>query len=202
VCRLCRREGVKLFLKGHRCYTPKCPIEKHRMAPGQHGDKRPRHTSDFRPYLREKQKVRRIYGVGEAQFRRFFRMAAKARGATGEALLQLLERRLDNVVFRLGFAASRPQARQIVNHGHILVNGRKVNIASYLVRPGDVFSVREASRSSPLFQARAEEAGGRAVPAWLDRDLAAWRGTVLRLPERSEVEMNVNERLIVEYYSR
>lgn len=201
VCRLCRREGVKLFLKGHRCYTPKCPIEKHRMPPGQHGDIRPK-SSDFRPYLREKQKVRRIYGVGERQFQRVFRLASKSRGATGEALLSLLERRLDNVVFRLGFASSRPEARQIVSHGHIAVNGRRVNIPSLLVRAGDVIAVRQRSRALPFFKARVESAASRSVPEWLSRDLSAMEGTVVRLPERSELDSAINERLIVEYYSR
>jgi small subunit ribosomal protein S4 len=193
---------MKLFLKGHRCYSPKCPIEKHRMPPGQHGDKRPRRSSDFRPYLREKQKVRRIYGMREGQFRRYFRLADKAKGVTGETLLQLLERRLDNVVFRLGFAASRPEARQMVTHGHFAVNGRKVDIPSFLVRPGDVVAVRERSRSLALLKQRAEEAEARTVPEWLVRDLTAMQGTVARLPQREELDLHVNERFIVEYYSR
>ncbi len=202
VCRLCRREGMKLFLKGHRCYSPKCPIERHRMPPGQHGDKRPRRSSDFRPYLREKQKVRRIYGMGEGQFRRYFRVATKSKGVTGEALLRLLERRLDNVVFRLGFASSRPEARQLVTHGHFLVNERRVNVPSFLVREGDVVGVRQRSRALPLLRRRLEEAESRTVPDWLVRDLAGAQGTVARLPEREQLDMSVNERLIVEYYSR
>lgn len=202
VCRLCRREGMKLFLKGHRCYSPKCPIEKRANPPGQHGDKRPRRTSDFRPYLREKQKVRRIYSVGERQFRGYFRVATKSKGVTGEALLRILERRLDNVVFRLGFSSSRPEARQLVRHGHFNVNGRRVDIPSFLVRPGDVICVREKSRARPLFKDRIAEAESRAVPEWLVRDLTAMQGTVSRLPERENCDAHIQERLIVEFYSR
>jgi len=204
VCRLCRREGVKLFLKGHRCYTPKCPIEKHANPPGQHGDRRGRRggASDYRPYLREKQKVRRYYGLEERQFRRYFALASKAKGVTGEALLQLLERRLDNVVFRLGFASSRPEARQIVRHGHVLVNGKAANIPSILLRAGDVVSIRESSRSRSWFRNVRERAEARTVPDWLQRDLDALSGTLVKLPTRDSVEIPVNERLIVEYYSR
>ena len=202
VCRLCRREGMKLFLKGHRCYSPKCPIERRANPPGQHGDKRPRRTSDFRPYLREKQKVRRIYSVGERQFRGYFRVASKSKGVTGEALLRLLERRLDNVVFRLGFASSRPEARQLVRHGHFNVNGRRVDIPSFLVRAGEVVAVRDKSRARALFKERAAEAESRSVPEWLQRDLTAWQGTVVRLPERDTIDAHIQERLIVEYYSR
>ncbi len=202
VCRLCRREGTKLFLKGHRCYSPKCPIEKRRNPPGQHGDKRPRRTSDFRPYLREKQKVRRIYGVQERQFGRYFRIASKSKGVTGEALLTILERRLDNAVFRLGFASSRPEARQVVRHGHITVNGRRVNIPSYLLRAGDIIAVAEKSRVRPIFKDRAADAESRPVPAWLSRDLTTMSGTVVSLPEREALDSSIQERLIVEYYSR
>ena len=202
VCRLCRREGMKLFLKGHRCYSPKCPIEKRSNPPGQHGDKRPRRTSDYRPYLREKQKVRRIYGVLEGQFRRYFTIASKSKGVTGEALLTILERRLDNVVFRLGFATSRPEARQVVRHGHITVNGRRVNIPSFIVRAGDVVTVAEKSRARPIFKDRAAEAESRSVPEWLSRDLSTMSGTVVRIPERENVDANIQERLIVEFYSR
>ena len=202
VCRLCRREGMKLFLKGHRCYSPKCPIEKRSNPPGQHGDKRPRRTSDYRPYLREKQKVRRIYGVLEGQFRRYFKIATKSKGVTGEALLTILERRLDNVVFRLGFATSRPEARQVVRHGHIVVNGRRVNIPSFIVRAGDVIAVAEKSRARPVFKDRAAEAESRSVPDWLSRDLATMSGTVLRAPERESIDPSIQERLIVEFYSR
>ncbi len=204
VCRLCRREGLKLFLKGHRCYSPKCPIEKRANPPGQHGDRRGgrRSTSDFRPYLREKQKVRRAYGVAERQFRGYFRLASKSKGVTGDALLRLLERRLDNVIFRLGFASSRPEGRQLVRHGHFNVNGRRVDIPSFLVRSGDVITVREKSRALPLFKERAEEAASRTVPDWLSRDLTAMQGVVTQLPEREAVDLPVQERLIVEYYSR
>ncbi len=193
---------MKLFLKGHRCYSPKCPIEKRANPPGQHGDKRPRKTSDFRPYLREKQKVRRIYGVLEGQFRGYFRLASKAKGVTGETLLTILERRLDNAVFRLGFATSRPEARQVVRHGHITVNGRRVNIPSFLVRAGDVIAVAEKSRAKSAFKDRAAEAESRAVPEWLSRDLTTMSGTVVRIPERENIDPNIQERLIVEYYSR
>ena len=202
VCRLCRREGTKLFLKGHRCYSPKCPIEKRKSPPGQHGDKRPRRTSDYRPYLREKQKVRRIYGVMEGQFGHYFRIASKSKGVTGEALLTLLERRLDNVVFRLGLATSRPEGRQIVRHGHIVVNGRRVDIPSFLVRAGDIVGVAEKSRARPVFKERAEDAEARSVPDWLSRDLTTMSGTVVRVPGRDSTDPTIQERLIVEYYSR
>lgn len=202
VCRLCRREGMKLFLKGHRCYSPKCPIEKRSNPPGQHGDKRPRRSSDFRPYLREKQKVRRIYGVLEGQFRRYFTIATKSKGVTGEALLTILERRLDNVVFRFGFASSRPEARQVVRHGHITVNGRRVDIPSFIVRAGDVVAVAEKSRARPIFKDRAAEAESRSVPDWLSRDLTTMSGTIVRIPERENIDQTIQERLIVEFYSR
>lgn len=204
VCRLCRREGTKLFLKGYRCYSPKCPIEKHAAAPGQHGDRRGRRggNSDYRPYLREKQKVRRYYGLGEGQFSRYFVRAGKSKGVTGEALLQLLERRMDNIVFRLGFASSRPEARQLVRHRHFLLNGRRADIPSILLKTGDVVSVREGSRGKALFKTAAERAEARSVPAWLSRDIEAMRGTMVQLPTRESVEISVNERLIVEYYSR
>lgn len=202
VCRLCRREGTKLFLKGHRCYGPKCPIEKRKAPPGQHGDKRPRRTSDFRPYLREKQKVRRIYGMQEGQFSHYFRIASKSKGVTGEALLTLLERRLDNVVFRLGFATSRPEGRQVVRHRHVTVNGRRVDVPSFLVRVGDVVAIAEKSRARPVFKERAAEAESRSVPDWLSRDLTVMSGTVVRLPERAALDSTIQERLIVEYYSR
>jgi small subunit ribosomal protein S4 len=202
VCRLCRREGTKLFLKGHRCYSPKCAIERRRNPPGQHGDKRPRGNSAYRPYLREKQKVRRIYGVQERQFGRYFRIASKSKGVTGEALLAILERRLDNVVFRLGFASSRPEARQVVRHGHVAVNGRRVDIPSFLLRAGDVIAVAEKSRARPVFKDRAAEAESRSVPPWLSRDLSTMSGTVVALPDRAALDPSIQERLIVEYYSR
>jgi len=193
---------MKLFLKGHRCYSPKCPIEKRASPPGQQNEKKRPRPSDFRPYLREKQKVRRLYSVGERQFRGYFRLASKSKGVTGEALLRILERRLDNVVFRLGFASSRPEARQLVRHGHFNVNGRRVDIPSFLVRIGDVVLVREKSRALPLFKDRAAEAEARAVPEWLVRDLTAMQGTVSRLPERENMDAHIQERLIVEFYSR
>jgi small subunit ribosomal protein S4 len=194
---------MKLFLKGHRCYGPKCPIEKRANPPGQHGGDRKRgRASDYRPYLREKQKVRRIYGVGERQFRGYFHVAAKSKDVTGTVLLRTLERRLDNVVFRLGFATSRPEARQVVDHGHVLVNGRRVDRPSFLVRPGDVIRLREKSRALPVFKDRLAFGESRVVPDWLERDLDAAQGTVLRLPEREALDATIQERLIVEYYSR
>ncbi|MFZ5816906.1 MAG: 30S ribosomal protein S4 [Bacillota bacterium] len=200
VCRLCRREGVKLYLKGEKCYSDKCPVVKRATPPGQHGLSR-RKMSEYAIQLREKQKARRFYGVLEKQFARYFDLATRKKGVTGEVLLQTLERRLDNVVYRLGFAASRAEARQIVKHSHIEVNGRKVNIPSYLVREGDVIAVRETSRDHK----RVKEllAGGpRTVPAWLSLEHEALRGTVVRMPSRDEIDAPVQEHLIVELYSR
>lgn len=201
LCRLCRREGVKLFLKGDRCYTPKCAVERKGYPPGQHGQER-RKLSEYGLHLREKQKVRRFYGVLERQFRRYVGEAMRARGVTGTALLRLLERRLDNVVYRLGFAASPAEARQMVSHGHFLVNGRKVNIPSFLVRQGDVIEVREKSRSLPRLKELAEAAAGRRIPDWLSADHEAMKATVLRYPEREEIDLPVKEQLIVEHYAR
>ena len=200
VCRLCRREGVKLYLKGEKCYTDKCPVVKRNTPPGMHGTSRKK-PSEYGIQLREKQKARRFYGVLEGQFRRYFELAARKKGVTGEVLLQLLERRLDNVLYRTGFAASRPEARYIVRHGHIAVNGHKVDIPSYLVREGDTISVREGSKE----HARIKElvaAGVRAVPQWLSVEAEAMRGTVVRLPNRDEIDAPVQEHLIVELYSR
>jgi len=206
VCKLCRREGMKLYLKGERCFTPKCALERRNYPPGQHGPTRRsrRKVSDFGRQLREKQKVRRIYGVYERQFRRYFRQAVKAKGMTGTALLQLLERRLDNVVYRMGLANSRAQARQLVTHGHITVNGHKVDIASYSVRPGDVIGIKETSRKKRYFKELAEEFGqGRTPPKWLAVDPANMSATVVALPEREDIQdITINEQLIVEYYSR
>ena len=203
VCRLCRREGMKLFLKGERCYTPKCAIDKRNQPPGMHGAKRARRKeSDFGRQLREKQKVRRIYGVYERQFRRYFRQAVKIKGLTGSTLLQLLEQRLDNVVFRLGFADSRNQARQLVTHGHFLVNGRKVDIPSYSVRPGDFVQVAPASRSNAFFKETADLVGKHVPPKWLTLDPAAMAGRVTALPSRDDIDISINEQLVVEYYSR
>ncbi|MBY6274781.1 30S ribosomal protein S4 [Symbiobacterium thermophilum] len=200
VCRLCRREGVKLYLKGEKCYSDKCPVVKRATPPGQHGASR-RKPTEYAIQLREKQKARRYYGVLERQFERYFEMASRKKGVTGEVLLQTLERRLDNVVYRMGFAASRAEARQIVKHSHIEVNGRKVNIPSYLVREGDVVAVRESSREHKRIKELAA-AATRTVPAWLSVDPEALRGTVLRLPNRDEIDTPVQEQLIVEFYSR
>lgn len=201
LCRLCRREGVKLFLKGDRCYTPKCAVERKGQPPGQHGRER-RKLSEYGVHLREKQKVRRFYGVLERQFRRYVARAMRTRGVTGTALLRLLERRLDNVVHRAGLAASRAEARQLVNHGHFQVNGRKVDVPSYLLRQGDVVEVREGSRSLPRFKELAEAAAARRLPDWLSADYEAMRVHVLRYPEREEIDLPVKEQLIVEHYAR
>ncbi len=204
VCKLCRREGEKLFLKGERCYSPKCSFEKHGYPPGQHGRmaRFQRRESDYARQLRAKQKARRIYGVLERQFRRYYREAQRRRGLTGLNLLQILESRLDNVVYRLGFASSRAQARLLVTHGHFNVNGRRTDIPSMLLRPGDVVEVREGSHKRPYFKELAAVAESRSVPEWLSRDLNTLSGTVLRLPERAEIDGNLEEQLIVEYYSR
>ena len=202
VCRLCRREGEKLYLKGDKCFSRKCPVERRQYAPGQHGQARPQKLSDYGVQLREKQKMRRIYGVRERQFRNYMKEALRRRGVTGETLLQLLEMRLDNVVYRLGLASSRSQARQFVSHGHILVNGRRVNIPSYLTKPGDVIGVAESARSIPPILASIESAGGRALPAWLQFDANRMAGTVLSAPVRDEIDTDVQESLIVEFYSR
>lgn len=200
VCRLCRREGVKLYLKGEKCYSDKCPVVKRATPPGQHGVSR-RKQSEYALQLREKQKARRFYGVLEKQFERYFDLASRKKGVTGEVLLQILERRLDNVVYRMGFAASRAEARQIVKHSHVEVNGRKVNIPSYLVREGDVVAVGESSRDHKRLKELAA-AATRTVPAWLSVEAEALRGTVLRLPNRDEIDAPVQEHLIVELYSR
>ncbi len=203
VCKLCRREGMKLFLKGERCYSPKCAIEDRNYPPGMHGQKRSRRkTSDFGRQLREKQKVRRIYGVLERQFRGYFRQALKAKGVTGATLLQLLELRLDNVVFRMGFATSRAQARQLVTHGHLVVNGHKVDIASYAVHPGDVVQVGEISRALPYFKNLLQFSSRGSSPKWLIVDMPALSGRVTELPGRDDIDIPINEQLIVEFYSR
>lgn len=202
VCRLCRREGIKLFLKGERCYSEKCAINRRAFPPGQHGQRRRAKMSDHGLQLREKQKARRIYGVLEKQFRRYYVMANRAKGVTGERLLQLLEIRLDNVVYRLGFAESRSQARQLVNHGHFTVNGQKVDIPSYLVKENDEITVRESSRNSAYFKELGEVIGGRRTPEWLTMDAANFVGRVVRLPERDDIDIPVEEHHIVEMYSR
>lgn len=201
VCRLCRREGAKLFLKGDRCYTDKCAIDRRAYAPGQHGQMRKK-VSEYGVQLREKQKARRIYGVLENQFRRYFHEADRVKGITGDNLLRLLERRLDNVVFRLGFASSRTEARQLVKHGHFTVNGRKVNIPSYLVRVGEEIAVREKSKASNRFKELAEAAAHKTPPAWLESDKENLIGRVLALPSREEIDVPIEEHLIVELYSR
>jgi|SRR5450830_256724 len=205
VCRMCRREGEKLFLKGSRCFTPKCAFEKRGFPPGMHGkttSTRPDRVSDYGKQLRAKQKARREYGVFERQFRRYYSEALRLRGLTGMNLLQKLETRLDNVVYRLGFASSRAQARQLVNHGHFTVNSNRADIPSYDVHPDDVITVSETSKDTVYFKNLKEEAEGRTVPTWLARDVTTFSGRVLRLPERSEIDGNLNEQLIVEYYSR
>jgi small subunit ribosomal protein S4 len=202
VCRLCRREGMKLFLKGERCYTEKCAIEKRNLPPGQHGKARKAKLVGYGLQLREKQKVKRIYGVLENQFRRYFETAERTRGITGETLLQLLERRLDNVIYRLGLATSRPQARQLVRHGHFLINGRKVDIPSYSLKAGDVVSVRASSAQAPVLQHAMEEVKGRGIPEWLTFDAGALSGRIVSLPTRAQINLPVQEQLIVELYSK
>jgi small subunit ribosomal protein S4 len=202
VCRLCRREGMKLFLKGERCYTDKCGIEKRNLPPGQHGKSRKAKLVGYGVQLREKQKVKRIYGVLENQFRRYFESAARHRGVTGVMLLQALETRLDNVVYRLGFATSRPQARQLVRHGHFLINGKKVDIPSYAVKMGDEVRVREASAKSAVVAHAIDEVKGRGVPEWLQVDAANTLGRVLSIPTREQINLPVQEQLIVELYSK
>ena len=201
VCRLCRREGMKLFLKGERCYTGKCAIDRRAYAPGQHGQSRGRKPSEYGIQLREAQKVRRIYGVQEKQFRSYFDKASRQKGVTGENLLRLLERRLDNVVFQLGFATSRPEARQLVRHGHFTVNGRRVNIPSFLVRVDDVVAVREASKSSPRIKEILSNLD-RTPPKWMSLDTNAATGTIIALPDREDIQLPIQEHLIVERYSR
>jgi small subunit ribosomal protein S4 len=201
VCRLCRREGMKLYLKGEKCYTDKCPVAKDTTPPGMHGPSR-RKPSDFAVRLREKQRLRRFYGVYEAQFKRYFQAAARAKGVTGTRLLQLLETRLDNMVYRLGIASSRKEGRQLVAHGHIAVDGRRVTVPSFLVRPGSTVGVVEGSKALPRFKALVGNAPGRGLPAWLEYTPDTLTGRVLALPAREDIDAPVHEQLIVEYYSR
>lgn len=201
-CRLCRREGIKLFLRGDRCKTNKCALERRKSVPGAPPGAARKKLSIYGMQLREKQKVKRIYGVLEAQFRRYFEMAKKMPGNTGENLLSLLERRLDNVCYLLGFAKSRNQARQLVRHGHVLVNGKKVDIPSYLVNVNDIIEVRENSRNIPFVVESLEERKTFDVPTWLELDKEHFRGRVVRFPERSDVTFPINETLIVELYSK
>lgn len=200
-CKLCRREGAKLYLKGDRCYTGKCAIDRRSYAPGQHGQSRKKIT-EYGLQLRAKQKARRIYGILEKQFHNYFVEANRQQGVTGDNLLRLLERRLDNVVFRLGLASSRNEARQLVTHGHFEVNGRKVNIPSFLVRVGDEIEVREGSRKSALIKELVERAAEKTPPAWLEYDAEQAKGRVIALPTREQIDVPVEEHLIVELYSR
>ncbi len=203
VCRLCRREGMKLFLKGERCHTAKCAIEKRNFVPGQHGKERKAKIVGYGLQLREKQKVRRIYGVLEAQFRNTYAKAVKMKGITGENLLASLERRLDNVIFRMGLAASRSQARQIVRHGHIQVNGRKVNIPSFVVRPGEEITVRESSKNNPTILSSRDATAHAPAPSWMDVDREGLKGRIISNPRRDElVQIPITEQLIVELYSK
>lgn len=205
VCKLCRREGEKLFLKGERCFSPKCSFDKRDYAPGQHGrnmSRRKKRESDYGRQLRAKQRARRVYGVFERQFSRYYKVALQRRGLTGLNLLQILESRLDNVVYRMGFASSRSEARLMVTHGHFIVNGRRTDIPSMLLKDGDELSVREGSRKLTYFKGLGDLAEKRNSPAWLERDAKTLAGKVGRLPERSEIDGSLNEQLIVEYYSR
>ena len=201
VCRLCRRDLVKLYLKGERCYTSKCAIERRKSQPGQHG-LRQRKLADYGIQLREKQKLKRIYRVLERQFRSYYKEAVRRKGVTGEILLQLLELRFDNAVFRAGFAASRRQARQLVNHGHFTVNGKRVNIPSYILRPGDVLAVAESSRDAGAIVEAVNSVGGRRSTEWLSVDVKALQAQVRSCPTRDQIDTQINEALIVEFYSR
>ncbi len=202
VCRLCRREGMKLFLKGAKCFTDKCPVEKRNYAPGQHGKDRKAKVVGYGLQLREKQKTKRIYFTQENQFRNYFEYAARQKGVTGEVLLQQLERWLDNVVYRLGFATSRRQARQLVRHGHVQVDGRKVNIPSYEVAQGEEIAIRENSRKLPVLEIAKDFASHQNAPTWLEIDRDNYKGRVLALPKREDIQLPVNEQLIVELYSK
>ena len=202
VCRQCRREGEKLFLKGDRCYSEKCAVERRPFPPGAHGQGRRQKPSEYGIQLREKQKTKRIYGLLEKQFRNYFKKADRQPGVTGENLLVLLERRMDNVVFRMVFGGSRKEARQLVNHGHFFVNGKKATIPSMLLKPGDVVQVRDSSKDSPKFQEIKDQATYRTPPEWLTVDADNLTGSVLAYPNREQIDTAVNEQLIVELYSR
>lgn len=201
LCRICRRDGIKLFLKGERCYTEKCSIERRNYPPGEHGDQRKK-FSEYAVQLREKQKVKHIYGVLEKQFRIYYRKADAQKGITGENLLNLLERRLDNAVFRLGLANSRNEARQLVRHNHFLVNSRKVNIPSYLVKVGDVIEVREKSRKIPPIVTALESVVRRGIPQWLELEKEQFRGVMKTMPTREDITLPINEHLVISLYSR
>ena len=201
VCRLCRREKMKLFLKGSRCYTPKCAVERREYVPGMHGQGRQK-LSDYGVQLREKQKVKRIYGVLERQFKFYFKKASRSKGVTGATLLILLERRLDNVIFRMGLAASRAEARQIVRHGHVHVNGRAVNIPSFAVEVGDAVNAKPSEKMAQRFKELAEQQKDQTRPAWLQLEPSQFKATIKKMPERSDVQMPIQEQLIVELYSK
>lgn len=201
LCRLCRREGMKLFLKGTRCYTEKCAFERRKYPPGQHGHNRAK-LSDYGLQLREKQKVKRIYGIMERQFKNYFEKATKMKGVTGENLLKLLERRFDNVVYRMGFAINRRQARQLVRHGFFLINGRKVDIPSYLLKPGDVIELRENLKDKEFIKENLALAEQRGFPVWLEMNIEEMKGKFVRVPDREEIQLPVHEQLIVEFYSK
>ncbi len=200
-CRQCRREGGKLFLKGEKCFTEKCPVDKRAYAPGQHGQQKSR-LSDYGKQLREKQKLRRIYGVLERQFKNYYQEAARHKGSTGEDLLKMLESRLDNVVYRMGFGISRSEARQLVRHNSVLVNGKRVNIPSYQVRPNDLIEIATSSREQLRIKASLEAAGQRGIPEWLDVDVKAMKGTFKTVPERNDLPSEINESLVVALYSK
>lgn len=205
VCRLCRREDMKLFLKGERCYTEKCGYERRNHPPGQHGppgQNRRRKRSDYGEQLREKQKVKRIYGIAERQFRGYYHKAAAMKGVTGENLIQLLERRLDNVIYRMGFASDHAEARQLVLHGHFTINGKRVNIPSYLIRPRDVVQVRESSKTMARIAEALAAVDRRGVPGWISLDKDAFKATVQQLPSREDVTLPIREQLIIELYSK
>jgi small subunit ribosomal protein S4 len=202
VCRLCRREDMKLFLKGERCYTDKCGYERRSYPPGQHGQSRRKKRSDYGEQLREKQKVKRIYGIAERQFRGYYHKALRTKGVSGHMLIQLLERRLDNTVYRMGFASDHAEARQLVRHGHFTINGKKVNIPSYLVRPKDVIAVRESSQKMARINEALAAVDRRGVPQWIALDKDAFKGTITQLPTREDVTLPIREQLIIELYSK
>jgi small subunit ribosomal protein S4 len=201
LCRICRREGEKLFLKGDRCYTEKCAVDRRKYPPGQHGQSY-RKLSDYGFQLREKQKVRKIYGLLEKQFRKYFYEAERRKGITGEVLLQLVESRLDNIIYRMGFAPNRQGARQLISHGHILLNGKKVTLPSYTVKGGDLVSIKESSRDIPEVVDSLSKVEHRGIPAWVEVDIVNLTGKVLHIPSRDEIQLPVQEQLIVEFYSK
>ena len=202
VCRLCRRENQKLFLKGDKCFSGKCPVDRRSYAPGQHGQQRSRKASEYALQLREKQKTKRFYGISESQMEKYFALAEKKSGITGENLLSILEMRLDNVVYRMGYAMSRPEARQLVNHAHFTVNGRKLDIPSALLKVGDVVAVAEGSRDVPTIKENAEASASRSIPAWLEFNPEAMSGSLVAVPVREQIDVPVNEQLVVEFYAR